>query len=336
MDHRILFSQVREDPMVEIRAIQEHLDHLEDLNIMMVTSGGCNTLSVLSEIPNIKNLDSVDINIEQQHLAELKHAICIVYDTEDTLDIIEGRIEDPTAVLLNCHKYLSGPTYSYWSVRTHLIKEGINKIGAFEKLFVELVKSGMDFDKVFERQKLINIFGPDAVNYSMNREFSDHFRNVFEHYKNPHNNYFHQQILTGEYNLGQLPKLTEVSKVMTPVEQGHLPPYLTNEVSPFKVLTSPINYINKTVIQHIKDTKKNTYHVISVSNVTDWLSPTGVRLLCKHVKRVLKKGGIAIFRRLNSDVGLLKEVRKVFPNSKCVIDKSHFYSEVVLSQCTSA
>ena len=58
------------------------------------------------------------------------------------------------------------------------------------------------FDGVFNRVRLIEAFGPDAVNYSMSQEFTDHFHDVFSaalmEY-DPHRNYFVHSVFGDGY-----------------------------------------------------------------------------------------------------------------------------------------
>jgi S-adenosylmethionine-diacylglycerol 3-amino-3-carboxypropyl transferase len=58
------------------------------------------------------------------------------------------------------------------------------------------------FDKVFARHDLVAAFGPDAVNYSMSQEFSDHFHDVFTgalRTYDPSRNYFLHSIWRDSY-----------------------------------------------------------------------------------------------------------------------------------------
>src|SRR5262249_36097321 len=63
---RLFFSQVREDPQLEIDALGE----LKDKHFVVVSSGGCTALSLLSLGAHVA---AVDLNSAQNNLTELKY-----------------------------------------------------------------------------------------------------------------------------------------------------------------------------------------------------------------------------------------------------------------------
>ncbi|MGH7619814.1 MAG: DUF3419 family protein, partial [Gemmatimonadaceae bacterium] len=68
IDDRLYFAQVREDPLLEIEALQPTASD----SLVVVGSGGCTALSLLSA--GAGRVASVDLNRSQNHLIELKLA----------------------------------------------------------------------------------------------------------------------------------------------------------------------------------------------------------------------------------------------------------------------
>lgn len=195
------------------------------------------------------------------------------------------------------------------------VKNGINQSGKFELLFKELVKSNFNYKKIFNRKYLETIFGKNAVINSLNKEFYTHFEEIIKQYEekfNPNNNYFYHQILHNDYNINCLPS------------------YFDNIVDNI-VDSKKINYINDNMIDFLKD-KTDEYDFIQTSNITDWLSIDEILTFIQNIHTALKDNGYVIMRRLNGDYCLENMLKKNFKIIKSPIDKSMFYSEVVVAQ----
>ena len=65
-DDRLLFAQVREDPTIEMAALQVQPGD----RVVVVSSGGCTALSLLAEGP--AEVVAIDLCKAQNHLVELK------------------------------------------------------------------------------------------------------------------------------------------------------------------------------------------------------------------------------------------------------------------------
>jgi len=315
--HNILFSQVREDPRIEMIAIKKYLKKSDKLNGLVVCSGGCTLLSILSN--NIDHIDVIDINPEQLYFVELKTQICIYLNDKDKIiNFIEGNYEpiDILNIYFAVRNNMSENARNYWNKHIELLCKGINKIGKFETLFASLVESNFDFDKVFDRKVLVNIFGENAVANSLNRNFNDHFNEVFKIYKTkytPENNYFYNQIINNKYTTD-------------------LPPYLNNIDNIIKN-HHKMEYIADNILGYLMSSKSETYDFIQTSNISDWMNGKILSNLIKEIYRCLKPNGIVIMRRLNSDI-LLKDIlqNKFEILDIGIIDKSHFYSEVIVAK----
>lgn len=311
----ILFSQVREDPFVELEAIK-YLP-CDTNNVLMIASGGC-TLITLATSSKIKNIDVIDASQDQLYLVELKLAIFdLINNRNRYIAYIEGDMKKFDMYVYYKKCFLTPECRKYWDQRIELIYDGINKIGRFEKLFDELRESNYNFEKVFDRQYLIKIFGENAVINSLNQEFSDHFKNIINTYKKnynkPDDNYFWSQIAYGYY-------------------QDDYPFYMDYNINPYiqinfiqSNLTNYMNYLTYTC---------NKYDLIQTSNITDWMDKLSVIKILVLIYKALNPHGIVVMRRLNSDINLKKIIKNtnLFNIYDDIIDKSHFYKEVIIAQ----
>jgi S-adenosylmethionine:diacylglycerol 3-amino-3-carboxypropyl transferase len=309
----ILFSQVREDPTIE----QKYVSKLNSTTpnalrdqpskCLIVCSGGCTLLSIIQDDVDI---DVIDMNIEQIYLTELKLALAKQFNKKPLLHYLENNVPDVVVGKLE----LSDDCREYWNDNKDSIKLGINNCGKFEVLFRELVKSDFSFEKIFDRDHLTSIFGESAVINSLNNEFYDHFKQVMDYYKSHYNNsenYFYNQILHGRYDVMDLP------------------PYFNN-LDNIKTSKSKITMINQNMITYLKKCSDNEYDLIQTSNLSDWMDGGELLVFIKHVHRCLMENGVAIMRRLNSDIKLESVLGKYFKIIDRPVDRSHFYKEVLV------
>ena len=93
-----------------------------------------------------------------------------------------------------------------------------------------------------------------------------------------------------------------------------------------------IQYIHKPFTSYIESCNHNKYDIIHTSNITDWLNKEQINILLLNIKKCLKINGVVIMRRLNGDYDLELHVAKHFQIINCDIDKSLFYSQVVVGK----
>jgi S-adenosylmethionine:diacylglycerol 3-amino-3-carboxypropyl transferase len=331
--HEIMFSQVREDPLIEINAlnplttlISNDNDNNNDnkLNVFMIASGGCTLFSIIAASNVPISFDIIDSNISQFHLINLKMAIMKYMKTSnDVISFFQGQLSqiEYRKILTNILelKLLTKENYDFWETNIDLVYRGINQTGIFEELFKTLSENNFNFDKVFNRNYLIEKFGESAVIHSANKQFTLHFQEVLESYPkrsySPHNNYFYHQILYNNYSSDK---------------DADLPYYITH-------FDAYISHLSKHVINqshcNIKDFHfpPNKYHLIHLSNLTDWMNLTDIHSIFKSIHLSLKIGGKVIIRRLNGDYNLLSLMSEYFSVIDVTpLDKSCFYSEVVI------
>jgi S-adenosylmethionine-diacylglycerol 3-amino-3-carboxypropyl transferase len=130
----LLFGMSWEDPESDRRALAIRPGE----TLMTVTSGACNTLTLLLEDPG--KIYAVDINPFQSHLLELKRAAILHLDYDDlraflglTPSTPEGRLE----VFERLRPGLTEPAATFWSARPEALAKGVTNAGNYES-FIRL------------------------------------------------------------------------------------------------------------------------------------------------------------------------------------------------------
>lgn len=125
-------------------------------------------------------------------------------------------------------------TIEFWKERKDQVLFGLNRVGRYEQLFCQLVQKFQEkqlenplidqydsvsqknsrifldiFEEIFERNRLIQEFGENAVNFSMSQSFGVHFAKVFKKALleyDPEENYFLSSVFKDGYskNLGEM------------------------------------------------------------------------------------------------------------------------------------
>lgn len=307
------FAQVREDPNVELFALEAI--NKKDLDILCICSGGCTILSLFNN-NNIKTIDAIDVNKEQLYLCELKKAICCYYNNiTDILKFYQGEYSEKEYLKILISLNLKEETKNYWLGNMKSICFGVNRDGKFEELFRNLVKDNFNFDKNFDKNNLIKIFGDEAV-VNSKECFINHFKNIIETHKNKYSekdNYFYHQILYDKY------------------DENCLPPYFYC-IDSLKKNYYKINYICNNFLNHINSCVPNSYDLVQTSNISDWMNNEILEQMIKQIHLILKTDGIIIMRRLIGNYKLKDILSKYFNLIDGPQDNSHFYSEVVIGK----
>lgn len=314
----INFAQTREDPNVEINALQS-LD-TDNLRICLISSGGDTLASIMASEIAINRIDVVDFSMDQIYLAQLKIALIQYYALDDVNVFLCKGSKNSFNILneLSSVKLITKKCYSYWLNHNQMLSKGVNQQGRFEILFQLLNKEPIE--KCFDHQFLTLIFGENATKYSMKHSFSQHFKNILQTYQqlyaNPSDNYFYYQISNNEY----------------PIFCDR-PIYLTKNINEIPVL----EWHQSDMLSFLKPLDNDIYHLIHLSNITDWLDPKLLVDLFNEAGRVVRIGGKIIVRRLNSDTELLLFFNDYYQKHgqyhfdfENVFDKSHFYIETIV------
>ena len=348
----IAFSQVREDPRIELRVIQELAKHQRPLRILLVASGGCTALSLLTS-PAIAKIEAVDLNPAQLHLVELRRQALLHLSLAEQLRLIgadqAASDRDRLSIYANLRAYLPQPTQSFWDARQEQIAFGVNRVGRFEQLFRELAAKFAQlgiaplkdpltaiqhpqwrnlFEQVFERERLVLTFGEAAVNYSMDRSFGEHFADVFAQALqrfNPNENYFLTQVWGDRYT--------------NDLAGEGLPLYLQDssqkdirELGTERLQLHQGAFVDR--LQQLAEVEK--FDLIQFSNISDWMPLSDLHQMLTDAIACLKLGGAIIGRRLNGDhhlAAVMAEHIAVDHNLSQELlssDRSFFYREVVV------
>ena len=348
----ISFSQVREDPCIELRVIQELAKHQRPLRILLVASGGCTALSLLTS-PAIAKIEAVDLNPAQLHLVELRRQALLHLSLDAQLRLIgadqAASDRDRLSIYANLRAYLPNPTQAFWDARQEQIAFGVNRVGRFEQLFRELATKFAQlgiaplkepltaiqhpqwrnlFEQVFERERLVETFGEAAVNYSMDRSFGEHFADVFaqalQHFT-PNENYFLTQVWGDRYT--------------DDLAGEGLPLYLQDSAQKdIRALgVERLQLHQGAFVDRLQQLATvEGFDLIQFSNISDWMPLRDLHQMLKDAIACLKSGGALIGRRLNGDhhlAAIMAEhiaVDRNLSQELLASDRSFFYREAVV------
>eukprot|EP01130_Rhizamoeba_saxonica_P002336 TRINITY_DN12160_c0_g1_i1.p1 TRINITY_DN12160_c0_g1~~TRINITY_DN12160_c0_g1_i1.p1 ORF type:complete len:210 (-),score=44.27 TRINITY_DN12160_c0_g1_i1:66-695(-) len=180
------------------------------------------------------------------------------------------------------------------------------------------------FNTVFDRDKLIDLFGEEAVSYSMEKSFARHFSEVFKYAIETYdvdNNYFLHQIFFDHYNRLSLPEYMDqdVYNALQSIPSGKLEIYEGD------------------FWQYDARDIKEKYDFIQTSNISDWMPVPKLHELIQEIsEEMLQPGGVLLMRRLNGDHNLEEIVSDYLvsdPDENELLkhkDRSFFYSELVV------
>lgn len=347
----IAFSQVREDPAIELRIVQQLAEQQRHpLRVLLVASGGCTALSLLAS-PAVAQVEAVDLNPAQLHLVELRRYALLHLSLNEQLCLIGADLTATEAERLRLYEQLRPiipeATQAFWDARREQIAFGVNRVGRFEQLFRELSASfaaeEVDplrspanavqhsqwrtiFERVFERSKLARTFGEAAVNYSMERSFGEHFADVFAIALQrfvPAENYFLTQVWGDRYATGV----------------DGVPIYLQQSAqTSIRALSTERLRLHRGAFTQLMPqlAESEKFDLIQFSNISDWMPLSELHAMLTSAVRCLKPGGALIGRRLNGDRHLDSIMAAHLPIDRelsaelLATDRSFFYREVVV------
>jgi len=349
----IAFSQVREDPRIELRVIQKLAKRQpHSLRVLLVASGGCTALSLLA-CPEIAQIDAVDLNPAQLHLVELRRQALMHLPLEEQLQLIGADRSasdlDRLSIYARLSPNLPASTKAFWDARQEQIAFGVNQVGRFEQLFRELADKfaqiGIEplrepltavqhpkwrdlFEQIFEREKLVQTFGEAAVNYSMDRSFGEHFADVFAQALQgfiPNENYFLTQVWGDRY--------------ASNLQGEGVPLYLqASAQNDIRTLgTDRLQLHQGAFVDHLHQLGGlEKFDLIQFSNISDWMPLSNLHQMLNDAVACLRSGGAIIGRRLNGDHNLASimaehiAIDRSLSQELLTSDRSFFYREVVV------
>ncbi len=349
----IAFSQVREDPRIELRVIQELAKRQQNpLRVLLVASGGCTALSLLSN-PAIAKIEAVDLNPAQLHLIELRRQALLHLSLDEQLRLIgadkSASDRDRLSIYASLSQNLPASTKAFWDTRLEQIGFGVNQVGRFEQLFRQLAEKfaqiGIEplqepsvaiqhprwrdiFEQVFERDRLIDTFGEAAVNYSMDRSFGEHFADVFSQALQrfiPNENYFLTQVWGDRYT-------SDLKGEGVPL---YLQASAQNDIH--RLGTERLQLHQGAFVDCLQQlAQSEKFDLIQFSNISDWMPLSSLHQMLKEIVYCLNSGGAIIGRRLNGDHNLAEimaehiTIDRSLSQELLASDRSFFYREVVV------
>ena len=353
------FSQVREDPQLELHLLEELAERRgRPLKALVVGSGGCTALSLLSS-DVVERVDAVDINPAQTHLIELRKAAVRELDLDEQKQLIgecEGAADEERrqALFDAIAGALPEDSRAYWDARRDHIAYGVNRVGTFDRMVAEVGEAfeevGIDplvqparalghdrwleiFNGVFDVARVRELIGSAMTHYSTTYTWAQHFSAAFAEALRKfagEDNYFLHHIFRQRYDAAG----------------GVLPPYLLEEsqqaikdggVERLTVHTG--NFHGKLLELSLQ---KGPYDLIQTSDISDWMPVREVHKLMTAIAMSLAEGGAVLSRRLCGDHSLAKimgaklNIDTALSGELLKKDRSFLYSEIVVGFAPTA
>jgi S-adenosylmethionine-diacylglycerol 3-amino-3-carboxypropyl transferase len=313
VDDRLYFAQVREDPILELEALQPTADG----SLVVVGSGGCTALSLVAA--GAGRVASVDYNRSQNHLVELKVAAIAGLSHMDVLGVL-GAHDAPASRRRNAYGELraglSPAARAFWDARGSTLERGVLNAGVTEgfirgvtaafRTFVHsrtriermLASTSIDEQRsLFERewntvrwrmffQLLLNrvvfrkTYDPAFFAHVQRPSFAHHFRARAEHTLtrlSVRDNYFLQHMLTGAYS--------------------SLPPYLTvSATQAIQRARDALTLVDGSMTDYLRTQPAASISGFALSNICEWLTPAAIDELFAEVVRTARPDARLVFR----------------------------------------
>lgn len=316
-DDRLYFAQVREDPLLEIEALEP-----AGRRVVVVSSGGCTALSLLAA--GASEVTAVDLNRSQNHLVELKVAAVGCLERPEAVAFLGGA---PASAALRLAHYerlgasLSHAARGWWDSRRSAIAAGALNAGVTER-FISVVTAAIRlaihprsrirrmlacrtleeqrdlfhtewdtrrwrflFTALLNRAVFRKTYHPAFFEHVDNPSFARHFERLAAHALTSvpiRTNYFVHHMLTGSY----------------PVDvAGGLPLYLDPEGA--ATVTSSLDrlvLVDGAFTDHLQTLPPSSVNGFALSNILEWFSPEQTDELFEEVVRVAAPSARLVFR----------------------------------------
>ena len=315
---KLFFSQVREDPLLEIDALAP----ASDTTIVVVSSGGCTALSLVA--CGAGRVVSVDSNTTQNHLVELKAQAIRSLEPGALLGFLgatsaskAGRVADYRAL----RGSLSVDAAKFWDSHSRMIGKGILNSGVSEG-FIRVVVHALRLlvhpasridrllscDTLDEQRELYEkewntrrwralfrvLLSRRAFNRTYdaaffqnvdNGDFAGHFYRLMEHAlcEIPvSSNYFLHHMLRGTYRTAIV---------------GGVPPYLDRAAhSATRERLENLELVDGGYAEYLATCESESVDGFALSNICEWLDQEQIRNLFAEVVRVARPGARVCFR----------------------------------------
>lgn len=343
IDGRLLFAQVREDPLLEIEA----LNASGGGKFVVVGSGGCTALSLIAA--GADHVAAVDLNETQNHLTELKAVslgLVSPWEYQGFLGAEPMQGKRRTRIYWALREHMSIDAVQYWDAHGDLIEQGVLGAGASEKfirILARLIRAGIHprsritrllacrsldeqrrlyhdewnsrrwralFSLLVNRFTFNKTYDPAFFENVENPSFAKHFHRLFEHALcevPAATNYFLHYMLTGAYPV---------------LRDGGMPPYLDPSWDPaLDEIAGSLELVDGRYEDHLRSCATSSIDGFALSNICEWMDDFAIEALFEEVVRVAKPGAHVVFRNFVGHTEVPERVRdRVRENRQAGID----------------
>jgi S-adenosylmethionine-diacylglycerol 3-amino-3-carboxypropyl transferase len=306
---KLLFAQSWEDPELDIEALRITPDD----RVLVVTSGGCNALSLLTTEP--KELITIDMNPVQSWLLELKLAGIRGLSHEEFLGLLGARfIEEPdpshpsaTALYGRIRRLLSPGAQWFWERHLSMIHHGVLQSGRYERFLGifrrllrlvqggrtvrELMNQSLDMQPDFYRARwdrpawrlFFRIFFSRQVlgHGGLDPEFFKYTNGMLTELP-VRDNYFVAQICFGRY-----------------LNRDTVPRYLHRRYfERLKACADRVEIVTEEVERFLLQLQSDRIDKFALSNVFEWVDEAAFEQVLREIWRVARPGGRLCYRNL--------------------------------------
>ena len=282
----LAFSQVREDPRLDLQLLQKLPAGAE---IVMIASGG-ETLVPLARMCQGR-IHAVDMNAAQLTLARCKLQLAGCMTADDICRLL-GHEPMPAPARRAALRYLLEALHlpeDTFGPPDFVSEYGPDHAGRYERCFAELraeIARGAPRDdalrKVMSRANLETLFGQEAAQ-NPRRPFHEHFawrsRAAFAR-NDAEVNPFLLQMYAGRF------------------APGHRYDWLEDDSAP----AAAVVWHHGRMTDVLDSLPRESAGLVHLSNILDWLSPEQATRTLAAAVRVLQPGGWIIVRQLNSSL----------------------------------
>lgn len=317
-DDRLFFAQVREDPLLEIEALEPQPGQ----TIVVVGSGGCTALSLLAA--GAGRVVAVDLNRVQNLLTDLKATAVAELGSSGAIAFLGGAPQAAAERLAAYERVKPGlgpGSLAFWDAHPKWIGRGVLHVGVTER-FIGGVTTALrlgihgpsriqrllacrtlDEQRRFHRDEwdtrrwrllftvLLNravfrkTYSPAFFQHVENPSFARHFQGLADHALTEvpiATNYFAHDMLTGRYPVGTA---------------GGLPPYLTPEGAAAAASgRDRLTLVDGAYTSYLRTLPEGSVHGFALSNILEWFTPEQVDELFAEAVRVAAPGARLVFR----------------------------------------
>jgi S-adenosylmethionine:diacylglycerol 3-amino-3-carboxypropyl transferase len=317
-DDRLLFAQVREDPLLEIDGLRVRSGG----KYIVVGSGGCTALSMIAA--GAGHVAAVDLNKTQNHLTELKAVslgLVSPWEYQGFLGAEPMQGKRRARIYLAVREHLSNGAIEYWDTHGDLIENGVLGAGESEKfirILARVIRAAVHprsrikrllacrsleeqrrlyrdewnnrrwralFTLLVNRWTFNRTYDPAFFVYAANQSFAKHFHRLFEHAiceVPASTNYFLHYMLTGSYPV---------------LRDGGIPPYLDPSWDPsLDEVARSLEIVDGRYEDYLRTCDTSSIDGFALSNICEWMDDFNIEALFEEVIRVAKPGARLVFR----------------------------------------